>query len=266
MDKARIILEPYDEGMFDEFVEVVMQDNFLNIDLDNPKHVRIMRENLAQENSILMAIRDASSHEFLGYCDAHDTDKHPWELGIKLLERHWGKGIGYGALKEFLPILAEEHKQTGFIAQIAPDNLASIRLFQKLGATPREVRRSMYMLDEGMVKRFAEEHSDLIDDTVVEMASLFGVEPEYLLGRVLVFDVPAEQHENGKEAQGEKGSAAEDPKRRPSAQRAVEKYAMRGLMDDLIELRDKHAGVGDDDELDEEFARLREKHRWMSLS
>ena len=52
------------------------------------------------------------------------------------------------------------------------------------------VRRSIFMLNEDMVAPFAEEHPELIDDTVREMAALFGTEPKELLGRVLVFDVP----------------------------------------------------------------------------
>ncbi len=233
MSEARIILEQYDESMFDEFAEVVLQDSFLKLDMSNPDHVKMMRESLAQENSVLMAVRDADTHEFLGYCNIHDIDKEPWELGIELLERFWGKGIGYGALSVFVPLMAERYGKDGFIAKIAPDNLASIRLFQKLGATPREIRRGMFMLDEEMVERFARDNHDLIDGTIVEMATLFGVEPEYLLGRVLVFDVPAENPNDYDDGSTMGADTRNRGSQKPSANRSAEEYSMRKLAGEL---------------------------------
>lgn len=260
MSETRIIIEPYRESMLEEFVEVVRQGSLLRLDPDDPSHMESMRSCLTQENSILMAIRDARTRDFLGYCDVHNTDRHPWEVGIKLLERNWGKGIGYKALALFLPSLANECGAEGLIARIAPDNLASIRLFQKLGATPREVVLSEYMLDDEMAAEFAERHLELLDETVVEMASLFGVEPERLLGRTLVFDVPVKPPVSKPENPADRKAARKRESRASALRASEERFYANELSKVLLAIKDLAVDEGGEAEFSRAFAELRE--RW----
>lgn len=51
------------------------------------------------------------------------------EIGIFVLERYWGKGIGYECLKEFL----SQNPDLVAYAKINPNNTRSINLFKKLG-------------------------------------------------------------------------------------------------------------------------------------
>lgn len=251
----KILIEPYSDHMFDEFTEIVQQGSLLKIDPNDPGHADSMRRCLTQENSILMAIRDAPTREFLGYCDVHNTDKTPWEIGIKLLNRHQGKGVGYAALSTFIPMVARCHNQDAFIARIAPDNLASIRLFQKLGASPREIKRSMYMLNDEMAERFAENHPELVDDTVMEMAVLFEVEANYLLGRDLIFNVPA----NPPNPECADLAGAPERPNQPAKKNEAEAFWAEELANDLISIRDLATENGDSEEFSNAFIKLKEK-------
>ena len=245
--------------MLEEFVEVVRQGSILRLDPGDPSQMESMRSCLAQENSILMAIRDVRTREFLGYCDVHNTDREPWEIGIKLLERNWGKGIGYEALTLFVSSLADERGEEGFIAKIAPDNLASIRLFQKLGATPREVVLSEYMLDDEMATEFAGRHPELIDDTVAEMAALFGVEPEHLLGRMLVFDVPAKPPVPKPVIPADREAVRKRENRASSLRASEERFYADELSKVLLAIKDLAADEGSEAEFSRVFGELREK-------
>lgn len=70
--------------------------------------------------------------------------------------------------------------------------MASIRLFQKLGATPKRIECSRLVRDDESAARFEDEHMYMVDGHVREMAALFDVDPKKPLGSVLVFEVPAD--------------------------------------------------------------------------
>lgn len=185
-----IKLAPYSEDLFWGFSLAMDEEGTARLYPNEDERVAVRKRILSDEETVWRAIIDAESGEFLGYCMVHDKAKPEWELGITVLKAHHREGIGYAALNMLMGEMAAEYGERPFFVKIVPDNLASIRLFQKMGATPRGLRRGLFMLDEDAVNRFAEEHPELINDTVREMAELFGVEPKELLGRLLVFDVP----------------------------------------------------------------------------
>ena len=186
----RIELVPYSEELFWGFSKAMDEEGAPRIYASEGECVAARKRVLSDEEAVYRGILDAESGEFLGYCIVHDKTKPEWELGITVLKAHHREGAGYAALNMLMGEMVSGLGVRPFFGKIAPDNLASIRLVQKMGATPRGLKRGIFMLDEDSVNRFAEEHPELVDDTVREMAALFGAEPEKLLGRNLVFDIP----------------------------------------------------------------------------
>ena len=251
---TQVVLEPYNESMFEEFAGAIAQESTLHIDLDDPLQTKVMREQLADANRIIMAIRDERPKEFLGYCEIHDINDAPWELGISLLEMHRGRGVGYAALAQFIPRTARQFDQNGLIAKIEPDNQASIRLFQKLGATPGGIERSPFIPNEDTKRRFAKQHLGLIDDAFEETALLFGVDAKQLLGNVLLFDVPANPPKVPPSAQTKGGK-----RQAPSGQTAASAFAKRELTNDLLAILNECKGEADSDKIAEALSDLRKK-------
>lgn len=54
------------------------------------------------------------------------------EIGIALFKRHWGKGFAQAAIDELMRL----HPRARYLANIAPTNEPSIRLFERLGFSP----------------------------------------------------------------------------------------------------------------------------------
>lgn len=188
---AGVKLVPYDESMHDHMVRLIEQDNiFIAPWRDSEFYEQLIEESIYREGTLYRMVVDSESGEFLGECEVHDIRKDEWEIGIKVLKGHWREGVGIRALRLFLAEVREAFGKDRLIARIVPDNVASVRLFQRLGAVPRRIEPSGLMLNDAMADKFAAEHPELVDDFVREMGLLFGVPPEKLLGRVLVFEVP----------------------------------------------------------------------------
>ncbi len=194
--KMGVRLEPYDASSRSEMVALIEQDNPAMTHFRSSRfYDQAIDYILEGDGALYFVVRDSESDEFLGECDVHDTREPEWEIGIKIVKAHWGEGVGYEALVDFLAEMRHRYGKSSLIAKVFPDSSASIGLFQKLGARPRRIELSEFMIDEDMAARFREAHPNLVDDTVVEMAELFGVEPAALLGNVLVFEVPTAQGE-----------------------------------------------------------------------
>ena len=57
------------------------------------------------------------------------------EVGFRYLKEYWGKGIGTEAAQACVDFAREDLKISKLIALIMPENIASIRLSEKLGMT-----------------------------------------------------------------------------------------------------------------------------------
>lgn len=112
-EKVDVYLEEYTEDEFDEFMEAFTKASEMGFSIDDPLYVRVGHFTLENSNQMIRAIRCAADDEHLGFCEIHDTRKDPWELGIHLLERHRGKGVGTAALPLFLDELAVASRESG---------------------------------------------------------------------------------------------------------------------------------------------------------
>lgn len=68
-----------------------------------------------------------------------DTSEKPWELAIELLPEWRRKGIGTAAVRAMLDAVGSRLGKTVFRIRIDPNNTASQRLFEKLGASPNTI-------------------------------------------------------------------------------------------------------------------------------
>lgn len=105
---ADIKLLPYDEGMHDGMVRLVEQDNIFIAPWKGTEfYEKAIEGSIHRDGMLYRVVVDSESGEFLGECDIHDTREEEWEIGIKLLEDHWRKGVGRRAMELFLSEMRE---------------------------------------------------------------------------------------------------------------------------------------------------------------
>ena len=75
---------------------------------------------------------------------------------------------------------------TSFAVKIDPDNTASQKLFERLGAVPDGLDTIFIHKEEDLL-RCEEDNLHLIDERLTALASKFEVEPRRLLSHVLVY-------------------------------------------------------------------------------
>ncbi len=132
---------------------------------------------MSSEASLFATITE--NGEACGSCSIEKLEADPSEIGIRLLPPYQGRGIGTEGVRRVAG-------STTFIAEIYSDNIASQRMFRKLGFTPAGVDAPIFK-DPDFLQRFEESHLDLIDDNIRTLADEFGVEPRTLLSHALVF-------------------------------------------------------------------------------
>ena len=137
-----------------------------------------------QDKSLMLTIE--VSGEYAGYCGINNLSKEKWEISIELLKRWRNQGIGYKAINTMLTELKERLNVKEFSIKIEPDNYASQKLFEKLGAVPYGIAEFMLHKEEDIL-RCEEEKFDEIDDKLISVAEKFGVEPRKLLSHVLEY-------------------------------------------------------------------------------
>lgn len=125
--------------------------------------------------------------KYVGYCGIKDTRKDQWEISIEILKKNSNKGIGYRSINILLQAIKERLGVTGFRVRIEPDNEASQRLFEKLGATPNGI--SEFLLHGQKMEEYEEANLKLLDNRLVGLAGKFGVEPRKMLSCVLEYEM-----------------------------------------------------------------------------
>ena len=86
-------------------------------------------------------------------------------------------------------MIQEIKKRTGvseFRVLIDPENYASQKLFEKLGAVPNGISEFLLHREEN-IERCENDNMDSIDDKLIEVARKFRVEPRSLLSHVLEY-------------------------------------------------------------------------------
>lgn len=92
-------------------------------------------ENRKQENSLYVSVFRRLDSVYLGNIVLRDLESRTPELGIDVMKKHQRKGMAYDTLRMFMKWASETYSDIEyFFVRICSDNLASLNLFQKLGA------------------------------------------------------------------------------------------------------------------------------------
>lgn len=123
---------------------------------------------------------------YAGYCGVGNVTEHPPEISIELLPEWTNRGIGSTALRTMLDAFSERLQICDFRVRIDPANVASQRLFEKLGAKPNGLSEFLIHGKEWL-RQMEEENLTKIDDQLITAARKFNVEPRQLLSHVLEY-------------------------------------------------------------------------------
>lgn len=138
------------------------------------------------ENRICYVIEKMPGNIYCGECAVKNICDDIPEIEIELMKEYQGQGIGYQSVVIMLNKLAVEYGKDNYYAKVEPDNYVSHFLFEKLGGQPIGILRDYEISDE-RVKQFTEDHKELLDKNIEEIAKKFGVEAELLLTHLLVY-------------------------------------------------------------------------------
>lgn len=152
------------------------KDSFLDL---------VWREHNEDKCLMLSIVKDG---EYIGYCGIKNIAQPVWEIAIELLPEWTRHGIGYVTLSAMLNEMKSRLGVTKYIVRIEPANLASQKLFEKLGARPCGIA-DLWFQEETTIKRCEESGLHLIDDNMIEVAKKFHVEPRKLLSHVLEYEL-----------------------------------------------------------------------------
>lgn len=104
-------------------------------------------EKRKQENSLYVSIFERTDLVYLGNIVLANLGSRTPELGIDVVKKHQRKGVAYDTLKMFIKWASETYDDIEFfLVRIYSDNLASLNLFQKLGAVKIGEEPSEYQI------------------------------------------------------------------------------------------------------------------------
>ena len=124
--------------------------------------------------SLMMSI--VMDRDYIGYCGIKNTAQPIWEIAIELLPEWTKHGIGFLALTAMLDEMKSRLGVSKYIVRIEPANMASQKLFEKLGARPSGIV-DLWFNEQTTLKKCEEAGLHLIDDDMIEVAKKFNVEP-----------------------------------------------------------------------------------------
>ena len=179
-----IILRRVAESDKDKFIELEIENSALPDKYEDESFRDSMWEGHIVDTSIVFTIEKGG--EYAGYCAIKDIDKSEWEISIEILKKFHRQGIGYEALGMMLDTIEENLGVSEFRVRIFSDNIASRKLFEKLGAMPNGI--SEYLVhNKEMIAEIEEQYMYMITDDLREVAKQFNVEPCKLLSHVLEY-------------------------------------------------------------------------------
>lgn len=186
---------PVDDSIFLKHVDPKDRDIFLTIQKASPLVQSmddkapfldlVWREHNEDKCLMLSIVKDG---DYIGYCGIKNTAQPVWEIAIELLPEWTRHGIGYVALSAMLNEMASRLGVTKYIVRIEPTNLASQKLFEKLGAKPSGIT-DLWFQEQTTIEKCEEAGLHLIDDNMIEVAKKFHVEPRKLLSHVLEYEL-----------------------------------------------------------------------------
>ena len=86
-------------------------------------------------------VLDKISGEFLGWCGLkYDEALDEYDIGFRFLRKHWGKGYATESAEFCLKLGFEKFDIPEIVGRVMPENIASIKVLEKLGMTHKETR------------------------------------------------------------------------------------------------------------------------------
>jgi RimJ/RimL family protein N-acetyltransferase len=97
------------------------------------KFERILAKSALHEHEGVFAIHDSSTGEFLGAAALLREPTGRVELGYRILDTHWGRGIATEVAADLLRFALHVLQAPEVVAYVDAENAASIRVLEKIG-------------------------------------------------------------------------------------------------------------------------------------
>jgi RimJ/RimL family protein N-acetyltransferase len=97
------------------------------------KFERILAKSAQDEREGVYAIFDSSTEEFLGSAALMREPSGRVEIGYRILDTHWGRGIATEVAAELLRFSLQVLRAPAVVAYVDAENAASIRVLEKIG-------------------------------------------------------------------------------------------------------------------------------------
>ena len=168
----------------DKFIDLEIENSAMPDSYQKESFRNAMWQSHNSNTAIIFTIE--KDGEYVGYGGIEDVTKNDWEISIELLRKFHRQGIGYAAISMMLDIIKDKLGVTEFRVRMFSDNIASRKLFEKLGAVPNGI--SEYLIhNKKDIHDFEEQYLHTITDDLREVAKRFNVEPRQLLSHVLEY-------------------------------------------------------------------------------
>ena len=170
----------------DGYLEMQREYSLMKHMLNEPVYCDMVWNEQLDPKALMLSI--TKDGNYVGYCGIKNTSLENWEIAIELLPHWTNHGIGYVAIAAMMEAIALRLGVTTFRVRIDPSNLASQRLFEKLGAQPNGITEFL-IHDEDALRKVEEENLHLIDESLISLGTKFGVEPRKLLSHILEYQL-----------------------------------------------------------------------------
>ena len=181
---ATIMLRTVEEDDKDLYLEIQGQNFLARSMLKDEEARNILWEEHTRDYALMCSI--LVEGRYVGYCGINNVKREKWEIAIELLQENTNQGIGYLAISGFVKSVRERLGVSEFRIRMAPGNIASQKLFEKIGAVPNGISSIFptlnYEDDEDIYLGF-------INDNTIAVAEKFGVEPKKLLSHFLEYNM-----------------------------------------------------------------------------
>lgn len=181
-----VYLRPVESNDRDPFLTIQRASPLVQSMEDKDSFLDLVWREHNEDKCLMLSIVKVG--EYIGYCGIKNIAQPVWEIAIELLPEWTRHGIGYVTLSAMLNEMRSRLDVTKYIVRIEPANLASQKLFEKLGARPCGIA-DLWFQEETTIKRCEESGLHLIDDNMIEVAKKFHVEPRQLLSHVLEYEL-----------------------------------------------------------------------------
>ena len=134
VEDEKYVLSRYEEKDRDLFFKA-WNETFENSLVQNDENFKrkSWEDVLTDRNKLQLKVIDKGTQEYVGEVVLMKLDMVMPELGIQLLRKYQGQGIGTRIMKLFVNQLKSIMKVESFSVRIRSDNYASQRMFEKMG-------------------------------------------------------------------------------------------------------------------------------------